>query len=116
MSFVGGTPKNFESSEPKKSNRPELKPLEVNGITAVTLGTITWLITLVVLLLARNWLDENSRTHWIWIAASGVVLGLLGYRYTANRAKRLGLIRDDFIFRSFNKREPDQSKLINDFE
>ena len=116
MSFVGGTPKNFESSEPKKSNRPELKPLEVNGITAVTLGTITWLITLVVLLFARRWLDENSHTHWIWIAASGVALGLLGYRYTTNRAKRLGLIRDDFIFRRFNKREPDQSRLIQDFE
>jgi len=116
MSFVGGTPKNFESSESKKSNRPELKPLEVNGITAVTLGTTTWLIALIVLLLARSWLDENSRNHWIWIATSGVVLGLLGYRYTTNRVKRLGLVRDDFIFRRFNKREPDQSRLIQDFE
>ena len=116
MSFVGGTPKNFESTGEKNPNGPELKPLEVNGITAVTLGTIIWLIALVVLFLARNWLDANSRTHWIWIAASGVVLGLLGYRYTTNRVKRLGLVRDDFIFRKFNKREPDQSRLIQDFE
>ena len=116
MSFVGGTPRDFESSKEKKSHGPELKPLEVNGITAVTLGTIIWLIVLIVLLLARNWLDVNSRTHWIWISASGVALGLLGYRYTANRVKRLGLSRDDFIFRKFDKREPDQSRLIQDFE
>lgn len=105
MSFVGGTPKNFESSEPKKSNGPNLKPLQVNGITAVTLGTITWLIALFVLLLARSWLDENSRTHWIWIAASGVVLGLLGYWYTTNRVKRhnKGLVSNQF-------------ELIQDFE
>jgi hypothetical protein len=116
MSFVGGTPKNFRSSGEKNLHGPELKPLEVNGITAVTLGTIIWLLVLVVLLLARNWLDENSRTHWIWIAGSGVVLGLLGYRYTTNRVKRLGLSRDDFIFRKFDKREPDQYRLIQDFE
>ena len=116
MSFVGGTPKNFESGKGENPHGPELKPLEVNGITAVTLGTIIWLIVLIVLLLARNWLDANSRTHWIWIAASGVFLGLLGYRYTTNRVKHLGLVRKDFIFRKFNKREPDQSRLIQDFE
>ena len=116
MSFVGGTPKNFESNGEKNPNGPELKPLEVNGITAVTLGTITWLIVLVVMLLSRNWLDANSRTHWIWISASGLVLGLLGYRYTTNRVKRLGLVRQDFISRRFDEREPDQSRLIQDFE
>ena len=116
MSFVGSTPKNLDSSTEAKLNQRALKPLEVNGVTAVTLGTIIWLISLVVLLLTSSWLDENSRGHWIWIAASGVVLGLLGYRYTTNRVKRLGLLREDFIFRKFNKQEPDQSRLIQDFE
>lgn len=100
----------------KKKLNKKLFPLEVNGITAVTLGTIAWLIALVVLLLTRNWLDANSRTHWIWIASSGVALGVLGYRYTTNRVKRLGLPRNDFIFKKFSKQEPDQSRLIQDFE
>ncbi len=98
---------------PKSTN---LTSLNVDGINAVILGTTFWLISLIASLMAKNWLDENNRTHWIWIAASGVALGLLGYRYTTNRVKRLGLVREDFIFRKFNKREPDQSRLIQDFE
>jgi hypothetical protein len=100
MSNTGGTPN-------KDGQQPKLEPLDVNGITAVTIGTIAWAIALVVLLLARGWLADTGRTHWIWIAASGVVLGLLGYGYTTRRVKRLGLSK---------KSEPDQSQLIHDFE
>lgn len=94
----------------------KLTPININGINAVILGTTIWSVALITSLISKSWLDENGRTHWIWIAASGVVLGLLGYRYTTNRVKRLGLSRDDLIFRKFNKREPDQAKLIQDFE
>ena len=86
-------------------NKSELKPLEVNGITAVTLGTLLWLTSFVLLIFTRKWLIENGHENWIWIAASGFVLGLLGYRYTTNRAKR------------FKKAtEPNQADLIHDFE
>ena len=97
-------------------NNRNLSPLQVDGIKAVKIGTMAWGISFMLLALSRNFLEETGRAHWIWIAASGVVLGLLGYRYTTNRVKRLGLSRDDFIFRKFNKREPDQSRLIQDFE
>lgn len=99
------------------SKNSVLKPLEVNGITAVTLGTIAWAIALIVLLFSKNWLAETGRTHWIWIAVSGVGLGLLGIRYTTNRVKRLGLEREPLVLNPFKKnKEPDQTRLIQDFE
>ena len=81
----------------------ELKPLEVNGITAVTIGTIAWSIALVVLVFARGWLAETGRTSWLGIAAAGVVLGLLGYRYTTRRVVRLGLERGPSIMDRFKR-------------
>ena len=86
-------------------NKSELKPLEVNGITAVTIGTILWSLSLVGLLASRSWLTQEGRTDWIWIALSGVCLGILGYRYTTNRVKRMQSKFDD-----------EQSSLIHDFE
>ena len=93
MSIGGGTPMEHGEKPTNSGQVPQLKPLEVNGITAVTLGTLAWSIALVVLVFSRGWLEETGRTHWIWIAFSGVVLGLLGYRYSTNRVKRLGLER-----------------------
>jgi hypothetical protein len=86
-------------------NKSELKPLEVNGITAVTLGTFLWAFALIIMLISRNWLEQNGHLNWIWISSSGLILGLLGYRYTTNRVRRL-----------VKKSENDQSKLIHDFE
>ena len=86
-------------------NKSQLKPLEVNGITAVTLGTLLWLTSFVVLIISRPWLIENGHENWIWIAVSGFVLGLLGYRYTTNRVKRIK-----------KASQPNQAELIQDFE
>lgn len=99
------------------SLKQELKPLEVNGVTAVTLGTIAWSIALLIFLLAQNWLADTGRSHWILIALSGVGLGLLGYRYTTNRVKRLGLQIEKSVLPGLKKpKEIDQSQLIQDFE
>jgi hypothetical protein len=92
-----------------------LSPIQVTGISAVQLGTLAWMITLIVLLFSRSWLTETDRSHWIWIAVSGIILGLLGYRYSTRRAKRLGLSYSKKIFASKAK-EPDQSQLVQDFE
>ncbi len=115
MSIGGGTPRIDGNSRLISHDKTSLKPLEVNGITAVTVGTLAWTITLIVLLFSRSWLTETDRAHWIWIALSGVVLGLLGYRYSTRRAKRLGLSYSNKIFASKTK-ELDQSQLVQDFE
>ena len=92
-----------------------LSPIQITGILAVQLGTLAWMMTLIVLLFSRSWLIETNRTHWIWISVSGIILGLLGYRYSTRRAKRLGLSYSTKLFASKTK-EPDQSQLVQDFE
>jgi hypothetical protein len=115
MSIGGGTPRANGDNRLNSHDKSSLKPLEVNGITAVTMGTLAWTIILIVLLFSRSWLTETNRTNWIWIAVSGIILGLLGYRYSTRRAKRLGLSYSAKLFDSKSK-EPDQSQLVQDFE
>ena len=69
--------------------KDSLEPLSVTGITTVTIGTAVWAILLVVALIARDWLEANGRGDWVWIAAAGTGLGLLGLRYTKRRAARI---------------------------
>ena len=83
----------------------ELKPLDNNGTIAVKIGSGLWFASLILLIVFRKWLIENGHENWIWIAASGFALGLLGIRYTINRAKRIN-----------KATEPNQSDLIHDFE
>ena len=66
-----------------------LEPLEINGITAVTVGTIIWTVATVIMVLMRNQLQASGRSNWIWICACGVLLGLIGIRYTRRRAARI---------------------------
>ena len=66
-----------------------LEPLEVNGITAVKVGTAIWLIATMICLIQREQLEASGRGNWVWICACGVLLGLLGIRYTRRRAARI---------------------------
>ena len=80
-----------ESSNDAKINvqKIALEPLEVNGITAVTVGTAIWLIATVICLIQHEQLEASGRGNWVWICACGVLLGLLGIRYTRRRAARI---------------------------
>lgn len=66
-----------------------LEPLFVTGITTVTIGTVVWAVLFVIALFARNTLVAQGRGDWVWIAAAGTGLGLLGIRYTKRRAARI---------------------------
>ncbi len=79
----------FPKNEAKSSQSNELEPLSVTGITTVTKGTIVWAALLIVALIARKPLIDQGRGDWIWIAAAGTFLGLLGIRYTKRRAARI---------------------------
>ena len=74
-----------DGQHPKK----ELAPLEVNGITAVTIGTVIWSVATLIMVLMRNQLEEAGRSNWIAIGVAGIILGLLGMRYTKRRAARI---------------------------
>jgi len=78
---------------PKK----ELAPLEVNGITAVTIGTLVWTVATLVMVLMRDQLESAGRGNWINIGIAGIILGLLGMRYTKRRAARIEQAKESYF-------------------
>ncbi|MCX6442690.1 MAG: DUF2530 domain-containing protein [Actinobacteria bacterium] len=56
-----------------------------NAVTLVVIGIICWAIAGVIALAV------NADAKIIWTCVSGVVLGLLGVRYTIRRERRSGL-------------------------
>jgi hypothetical protein len=79
----------FEANQSVGSLKNELKPLEINGITAVTLGTGIWAVATLVMVLMRDQLEASGRGDWVAIGVCGIILGLLGMRYTKRRAARI---------------------------
>lgn len=67
----------------------ELQPHPVDGISAVKIGTSIWAVALLPALLFDNWLNALGINYAPAICVAGVVLGLLGFRYTVRRVKRL---------------------------
>ena len=78
--------KDSESGSMGAASKKELAPLEVNGITAVTLGTVIWSVATLIMVLMRDQLEASGRSNWISIGVCGIILGLLGMRYTKRRA------------------------------
>ena len=89
MSNNADSPGNPGQSEKNVSGKGELKPLEVNGITAVTFGTLVFIMATMVMVVFRSRLVEAGHENWIAIGASGIVLGLLGQRYARRRLVRI---------------------------
>jgi hypothetical protein len=79
----------FGSGTDGKAAKKELAPLEVNGITAVTVGTGVWSVATLLMVLMRDQLEASGRGDWIAIGVCGIILGLLGMRYTKRRAARI---------------------------
>ena len=77
------------SSSAVQAAKKELAPLEVNGITAVTIGTGIWSVATLIMVLMRDQLEVAGRGNWIAIGVCGIILGLLGMRYTKRRAARI---------------------------
>ena len=78
-----------DQSRSGRSQQNELAPLEVNGITAVTIGTGIWSAATLVMVFMRDQLEASGRGNWIAIGVAGIALGLLGMRYTKRRAARI---------------------------
>jgi hypothetical protein len=64
---------------------PAPAPLDVDGVGAITYGTIAWVVALIVCLVARDPLAAAGRTWWIWVCVAGAVLGLPGLWYVRRR-------------------------------
>lgn len=66
-----------------------VEPLDVDAVRTVQIGTALWAVALVLTLVARDALQDEGRTWWIWTCATGVVLGLLGLVITMRRRRRI---------------------------
>jgi len=77
--------------------KKQLTPLEVNGITAVTVGTGLWSVATLIMVLMRDQLEASGRSNWIAIGVCGIILGLLGMRYTKRRAARIEQAKDSSV-------------------
>jgi hypothetical protein len=72
---------------------PEVAPLDVDGVAAVTVGTIAWAVATLVLLVLRGQLVEDGNGWWLWVGVAGTGLGLLGIEYCRRRRDALSAQR-----------------------
>jgi len=59
--------------------------METDDVAIVTLGTVLWALALIAALVLRDGLDDQGRGDWVWVAAAGVFLGLVGIRQVRRR-------------------------------
>jgi len=71
------------------SGAAPLAPVDVDGVRAVTIGTILWAVALIALLPFTDTLRDDGHLWWIGTCAVGVLLGLSGLGYTVRRRNRL---------------------------
>jgi hypothetical protein len=69
-----------------RNRRPSPPPLEANDQLVTAVITAGWAVALVVLLALWEQIPASER-WWIWVCATGVVMGLFGLWYVP-RMKR----------------------------
>ena len=70
---------------PAPTSAEEVEPLDVDGVRAVAVGTMLWVIALVVSLFFVDDLRADGRLWWIATCACGVGLGVAGLVYVLRR-------------------------------
>ena len=64
----------------------DVDPLDVTGVRTVAVGTVLFLVALLVLLPFADDLRADGRGWWLWTCGAGVGLGLFGIQYCRRRA------------------------------
>ena len=59
--------------------------METDDVAIVTAGTVLWALAVVAALVLRHRLDDQGRSGWVWVAAAGLFLGLVGIRQVRRR-------------------------------
>lgn len=69
------------------------KPVDVDGVRTVLVGTVLWGLAFVVTLVMRDDLVASGREWWVWTCLAGTGLGMLGYAYTRRRRDAIARVR-----------------------
>jgi len=67
----------------------DVPPLDVDGIRAIGVGTVAWIVALVALLPFQDRLEETGNTWWLWTCVAGIGLGVIGELYCLLRRRRI---------------------------
>jgi hypothetical protein len=59
--------------------------METDDVSIVALGTLLWAAALVACLVLHERLEDQGRDSWVWVAAAGLFLGLIGLRHVRRR-------------------------------
>jgi hypothetical protein len=83
-------------------------PLEANDQLVAVVGTVAWVVALVVLLIVRSQLPAGSR-WWIWTCVAGLALGLFAIWYVPRLKRSRARSADDRAGDREQDPEPDQA-------
>jgi hypothetical protein len=72
--------------------RLELKPMEVDLVLIVGIGTALFAVAFLILYPMHASLERDGHGRWPWVALSGAVLGLMGLVYCFRRAQRMSKV------------------------
>jgi uncharacterized protein DUF2530 len=63
-------------------------PLDVDGLAVVTIGTVIFALTSVVMAIGYDWLAVHGDSSWLQVSVAGFLLGLIGLAYCWKRRRR----------------------------
>ena len=69
----------------RRVHRPDPPPLETDDVKLVAVGTLLWVVGLLVLLLLKVSDAAHVPTWWLGMCGYGIALGLFGVRYCRRR-------------------------------
>ena len=75
-----------DENQPPPTGAAPIAPVDVDGVGAITYGTIAWTLCIVLCLVFRTQLAEADRGWWLWVCVTGALLGLAGMVFVRRRA------------------------------
>ena len=76
------------SATPAPLATSDIAPVDVDGVAAIAIGTVAWLVALLVSLLLRERLEQSGDSWWIGVCLAGFLLGLPGLVFLRGRRAR----------------------------
>ena len=64
--------------------------METDEVRVVAVGTALFAIGLVLTVVLHGRLEDDGRGDWVWVAAAGFFLGVVGLRHLRRRRRAAG--------------------------